>query len=160
MITHSQTRVDASPIKFRQAVASDTRVTRKTLRDTLFESRTKCHGNVNEVPPTFDTFTESPLPRRSLCYSSNNGCIFSRITIESRVITAILYILSRLLGNLYHEASVDAFTPMVKNSADSTTRLFVYSQTTDFIRERSSLCHHATTSDPLNRIRDPTFGFL
>lgn len=42
------------------------RVLHEKVSGTRLESRTKCHGNVNEVPPTFDTFTECPLPQRTL----------------------------------------------------------------------------------------------
>lgn len=37
-----------------------------TERCLTLDSRTKCHGNVNEVPLTFDTFTECPLLQRTL----------------------------------------------------------------------------------------------
>lgn len=53
---------------------------------TRLESRTKCHGNVNEVPPTFDTFTECvPFPSSTHLADGANDSGWPRVdrTIES-----------------------------------------------------------------------------
>lgn len=56
--------------------SEETRVLHEKVSDTRLESRIKCHGNVNKMPSTFDTFTECPLPQRlssSLCCLSSNS---------------------------------------------------------------------------------------
>lgn len=62
----------------------DTRVTRKGVWHLTRIARTKCHGNVNEVPPTFDTFTPKllvpVLPRRArLAARLTTGCLRDRL---------------------------------------------------------------------------------
>lgn len=52
------------------------------------ESRIKCHGNVNKMPSTFDTFTECPLPQRLPHFAACRIiAIFgiALIAIESRI---------------------------------------------------------------------------
>lgn len=50
---------------------------------TRLESHTKCHGNVNEVPPTFDTFTECPLPQRTFLATRSIIAVFEIARITS-----------------------------------------------------------------------------